>query len=99
MTGHDFISLAGRLAASRDEAALRTAVSRAYYGAFHLAIAFLAEIDCPVSTNDHAEPVRRLSNSGNENAITAGRMLNDLQGARIRADYKFNDPRAAAPEH
>ena len=40
MDGHEFISLAGKLAASANagEAAYRTAVSRAYYGAFHAAM-------------------------------------------------------------
>ncbi len=96
MTGHEFIALAGRLATSNDEAALRSAVSRAYYGAFHLAIAFLAELDCP--TNGHGEPPRRLSESGNENARLAGQLLNELQGARVKADYKLNDHRVAAIE-
>ena len=44
MTGDDFINLAGKLATSPDEASLRTAVSRAYYGAFHLALAFFDDI-------------------------------------------------------
>ena len=37
MTGDDFISVATQLLASKSEAHLRTAVGRAYYGAFHLA--------------------------------------------------------------
>ena len=45
MTGDDFIHLAGKLATSVDEAALRSAVSRAYYGAFHLALQFLEDIE------------------------------------------------------
>ena len=48
MTGDDFIILAGRLATSADEASLRSAVSRAYYGAFHLALRFLEDIERPV---------------------------------------------------
>jgi uncharacterized protein (UPF0332 family) len=46
MNPDDFISLAGKLAANAnaDEATYRTAVSRAYYGAFHLAATFLAEL-------------------------------------------------------
>ena len=35
MTGRDFIACAERFAQSSTEAELRTAVSRAYYGAFH----------------------------------------------------------------
>lgn len=99
MTENDFISPAGRLATSNDEATLRTAVSRSYYGAFHLAIAFLADLGCPVSTNDHAEPVRRLSSSGNEHARKAARMLSDLQNARILADYRLVDRRSSMPDY
>jgi uncharacterized protein (UPF0332 family) len=46
MTGLDFIALAGKLAASpnADGATVRTAVSRAYYGAFHLTKAFLRDL-------------------------------------------------------
>jgi uncharacterized protein (UPF0332 family) len=35
MTGRDFIACAERLAQNSAEAELRSAVSRAYYGAFH----------------------------------------------------------------
>lgn len=43
----EFISLALRLSTSHREADLRTAVSRAYYGAFHLVRELLE--DCGVS--------------------------------------------------
>lgn len=46
MTGDDFIQFAGKIAVlpSSDAAALRTAVSRAYYGAFHLAKELLRDL-------------------------------------------------------
>lgn len=57
MNPDDFVSLAGKLAANAnaDEATYRTAVSRAYYGAFHLAAAFLAELGfvAPRTANVH----------------------------------------------
>jgi uncharacterized protein (UPF0332 family) len=37
MTGADFLPLAHRLAASSSEPEWRTAISRAYYAAFHAA--------------------------------------------------------------
>lgn len=37
MGGRDFLDLAVRLSEGRSEAELRTAVSRAYYAAFHVA--------------------------------------------------------------
>jgi len=58
MDGSDFIALAGKLAAgpAAGEATYRTAVSRAYYGAFHIARSFLAELGLqPVgNANVHA---------------------------------------------
>jgi hypothetical protein len=53
MTGDDFIAFSGKLAANpaAGEAGFRSASSRAYYGAFHLAMAFLAEIGTPVPAN------------------------------------------------
>jgi hypothetical protein len=46
MDGNDFIALAGKLAVApaAGEATYRTVVSRAYYGAFHLARSFLVEL-------------------------------------------------------
>ena len=63
MTGNEFIILAGKLATSADEASLRSAVSRAYYGAFHLAIQFLNDIERPVPQNANAHVVRRAAAS------------------------------------
>lgn len=95
MTGHEFIALAGKLATASGEATLRTAVSRAYYGAFHVVLAFLKELDCPI-TNDHKAPAWLLVESGNLNAEQAGQLLNDLQKARVWADYKLNDAQFVA---
>ncbi|HEV3005184.1 MAG TPA: hypothetical protein VGX78_12025 [Pirellulales bacterium] len=51
MTGDDFIRLANRLALATTaaEPEWRTAVSRAYYGAFHMASALLESAQCPVT--------------------------------------------------
>ncbi len=43
MTGRDFIACAERFAQSFVEAELRSAVSPAYYGAFHEALSFLRD--------------------------------------------------------
>ena len=57
MRPHDFIAAAGKLAAiaQGDEALLRSAVSRAYYGAFHLTLELLsaAGVDLPRNANAH----------------------------------------------
>ena len=95
MTGDDFINLGGKLATSADEASLRSAVSRAYYGAFHLASAFLEEIERPVPRNTHAhvQVARKLQGFGQPEAYRAGSLLGDLHTERIKADYRLDDKR------
>ena len=95
MTGDDFLILAGKLATNSDEASLRSAVSRAYYGAFHLAIQFLDDIERPVpqNANAHVYVARQLQRSGQPDAYRAGSLLGDLHTERIKADYRLNNPR------
>jgi hypothetical protein len=95
MTGDDFMHLAGKLATSADEASLRSAVSRAYYGAFHLASQFLEEIGraAPRNTQAHVHVARKLQGSGQRDAYRAGSLLGDLHTERIRADYRLDDKR------
>ena len=96
MTGDEFINLAGKLATSADEAAHRSAVSRAYYGAFHLASAYLDEIErsVPRNSNAHVQIARKLQSAGQADAIRAGSLLGDLHSDRIKADYRLDDVRA-----
>ena len=95
MTGDDFIHLAGKLATSVDEAALRSAVSRAYYGAFHLALQFLEDIErrIPRNAQAHVQATRTLQNSAHPDAYRAGSLLGDLHTERIKADYRLDDKR------
>jgi hypothetical protein len=88
ITGEDFIHLAGKLVASQQpgEAACRTAISRAYYGAFHLVKQYLGSLDLKVTRN-HGELQRWLLESGHERARAVGGLLVDLHHSRIRADY------------
>jgi uncharacterized protein (UPF0332 family) len=66
MTGDDFISLATQLLAGKSEAHFRTAVGRAYYGAFHLARDFVRACGILVSSGPEAHRSVRwcLANSG-----------------------------------
>src|SRR5205823_6398205 len=93
---NDFIALAGRLAAApnADEATYRTAVSRAYYGAFHVARSFIVELGfVPIgNANVHAFVRQYLHGSNNRNASLAAAELGDLQRARNQADYQLDDP-------
>jgi uncharacterized protein (UPF0332 family) len=85
----DFLSLAGRLTAGGTEADWRTAVSRAYYAAFHVARRLFADLNFSVPRADRAHQylVFRLSNSGDTAAEHAGRTLETLRRLRNRADY------------
>ena len=95
MEGSDFIALAGKLAvaAAADEATYRTAISRAYYGAFHIARSFLVELGFqPVgNANVHAFVRHYLAGSGHPEAYLAASELGYLQAARNRADYDLDD--------
>lgn len=89
MTGRDFFTLAGPLLAMTDEAAWRTAVSRGYYAAFHVASEFLGGLrfSVPQSDRAHAYLWLRLQNCGEPLVIKAGSDLNDLRSERNKADY------------
>lgn len=95
MNGQEFIDLAGSLVANTavgsQPARSRTAISRAYYGAFHRAVELLAELDVEVPQNHqgHEEAYRKLFQSGIADAREAARLLHDLRGERIAADYKL----------
>ena len=100
MDGSIFIALSGRLVASKSasEASDRTAVSRAYYGSFHVARAFLSELGfAPLrNANVHAFVCKCLYESGHPDARIAARELGDLQSARNRADYQLDDTEAGS---
>jgi uncharacterized protein (UPF0332 family) len=102
MNWRDFLSLAARLAADATEADWRTAVSRAYYAAFHVARRLLADLNFTVPRADRAHEylVFRLSNCGESAVEQAGRDLDTLRRLRNRADYDdspaVTQPQAAA---
>lgn len=99
MTGTEFIALASKLTANPAlgdaEARFRSAASRAYYGAFHLARLFLLELGSHVVKNatGHTEAYRLLWSSRQPDAQTAARLLTTLRSERNRADYNLDDPR------
>lgn len=93
----EFIRLAGKLCVlgNADEAAFRTAASRAYYGAFHIAERFLDDLGFPVPRNENAHGFLRLQlmGSGHTMATSAGAILGELYRARVKADYDLTDVR------
>jgi len=94
MTGDDFLLFASQLlaAGNASEAACRTAISRAYYGAFHLARAFLSDLGVRLG-KDHGEIWRRLGSSGIVPAKQAATMLAVLHENRTVDDYDLNSPK------
>jgi uncharacterized protein (UPF0332 family) len=89
MNWRDYLSLATRLVKENAEADWRTAVSRAYYAAFHTARQLFADLNFSVPRADRAHQylVFRLSNSGESAVEQAGRNLDTLRRLRNRADY------------
>lgn len=99
----DFISVAMRLANRKNEADNRTAVGRAYYGAFHVALRFL--IDCGVHfprREMHAADIHRkvqycLSESMNRDAMRVSDHLRGLREKRNEADYDLQSAAFRTP--
>lgn len=106
MDPREFISLAIRLSNSRRESDLRTAVSRAYYGAYHVACELLEGSGIVFSGKElHGAEVHRkvrfcLRESGSHDAAKVGEKLGSLRDERNQADYdlklrKFDAPTVA----
>jgi uncharacterized protein (UPF0332 family) len=87
----DYLALAERLAREQTEADWRTAISRAYYAAFHAGRLLLRDLGfrVPRASAAHAYVWMRLSNCGDPSIVKAGGELNNMQGDRNRADYDF----------
>ena len=94
MNPHDFLTLAQQLAGAGTEAAWRSAVSRAYYAAFHFARQLLEDLGFRVPHADraHGHLWLRLSNCGDPQVEKAGMRLNDLRRERNWADYDLKRP-------
>jgi hypothetical protein len=92
MTGHDFLTLATTLAAGATEAEWRSAVSRAYYAAFHVVRDWFRDLGFVVPQADvaHKYLAYRLQNCGNPQLRQAGIDLDALRQARNEADYDLS---------
>jgi uncharacterized protein (UPF0332 family) len=93
MRGEDFIDLAMGLSEAGSEAAHRTAVSRAYYGVFHVALQLLADagIGLPDTAEAHRKVLFCLTNSGDDLGRKVGTRLELLRRQRNVADYNLRD--------
>jgi len=92
MDAQDFIDLSTKLA-GMGKAGARSAVSRAYYGAFHLAIETLDEAASSPHANGKAHnlvPIF-LKCAGHRDGTAAGNLLADLHSDRVKVDYKLEN--------
>lgn len=98
-----FLELADELSTGSRQADWRTAISRAYYAAFHKACMLLRQggFRVPDAEQAHAYLWLRLSNSGHPVVNNAGKDLYELRRMRNWADYDFRRPLdgAAAIDH
>jgi uncharacterized protein (UPF0332 family) len=94
MDPREFLVVASEWAVGTNEAEWRSAVSRAYYSAFHVGRELLesAGFVVPESALAHAYVWLRLANAKNSLIVEAGNQLNVLRGQRNRADYALKQP-------
>ncbi len=92
MNGADYIDFAAKIAVTySDAASCRSVISRAYYGAFHIARSLLDRLGSrpPRNANAHVFMQHRLMNCGHARAVEAGQLLRDLYADRLNADYSL----------
>lgn len=97
ITGHDFIVVASAWAGSAQagEATYRSSTSRAYYGAFHVARAFIEDTLGFVGLfgkgkpGSHQNVQQALMASNDADAKNASRLLGALTYRRNQADYEL----------
>src|SRR3954453_10141417 len=89
MNPRDFLLVAEDLLESVREADWRTAVSRAYYAAFLVAVELfrVAGFVVPADRRAHQFVYLRLNNCGRAEVVEAAEWLSALRDRRNRADY------------
>jgi len=91
MNARDYFELAQKLAQMRTEAAIRSAISRGYYAAFHFGKNLVEPlgVNLPKDATAHEKLYRLLNNSGVKSAVDAADWLRRLRQRRTQADYDF----------
>jgi len=87
----DYINLAEDLLDQSEESCFRSAVSRAYYGAFCIARNVKGFKDF-TGANIHWKVINEYKNSSDKNERNIGRILDKLRRARNNADYNEDKP-------
>ena len=92
MNPRDFHDIARQLYLDGRPAALRSAISRAYYAAFNAGAEILRRAGFQISDGPggHGEVRDCLSNSGDPEVEKAGYKLSNLHTQRLHADYKMD---------
>ena len=99
MNSTDFISLAIKLSNSQQEVELRTAVSRAYYGAFHSVRELLEECGIAFPPKEllgadiHRKVRFCLANAGDADALLIAGKFDIMRQQRNLADYDLRTER------
>ena len=94
MDPQTFLNLADEWLQGPTEAHWRSAVSRAYYAAFHVARLLLEDLGFEVERGDraHAYLTHRLCQCGHPEICAAGTTLINLRRSRNEADYGLKVP-------
>lgn len=94
MDGRESIRLADSMVAGPSEAHWHSAVSRAYYAAFHVSRDLFVDCGFTVPRGDQAHTYlwRRLSNAGHSDVRDSGNNLQTVRRQRNRADYDLDRP-------
>ena len=92
MNPRDLCQLATRLVDGGSPVELRTAISRAYYAVYLVAVEHLEGMSFRISKGPggHGEVQHHFNNSGNVDLQHVSSQLGDLHGKRIRADYQLD---------
>ena len=92
MDPREFHRLASQLVGGTTPAEFRTAISRAYYAVYNVAVQILEEMGFRINRGPagHGEVQNRLGNSGETEVMKIGSQLTDLHSRRIHADYRLD---------
>jgi len=88
----DFLELAKQLQRAGSESSYRTAISRAYYAAFHPARAYVLTRHGQFleKRSEHDQTWGRFARSNDAEESQLGQWGNDLKRLRVNADYHLN---------
>ncbi len=94
MEAKAFLALANKLTQMRDEAALRSSVSRAYYAAYNSGIALVRQLGFPFEKGApaHDKLYQYLNNIPISEVVDLANSLKALRKHRNEADYDMESP-------